>query len=441
MRVPLKVTVLTGPPGMGKSHHMRGEIISEPGLSVLALPTIVLLREQEKKLREAAPELPIFTAHSSRDSRAQVQLQVNGHLQTISKNQTEHAVLLVTHDFLVSGDLAGLAGWRFYVDEPPAAVRAGRLSISKSSLRLWRAEFNLQSVEHWGRLERADGSALKLGVERGDTMLKDLAELRRAANGRNLVLISTNNWVVGEQHWMTMWTPLDLPSPARVTMAGAGYLRSLGAKVAQKLHGDLLEIEERLIERPRSGHPQVTIRYFVDWECSSPHWETWDGLADLRAVADHIRTTFPNLGYWSGNDVGKLVMSHRISPEKPWPARLAGLDGMMDFTACAYIYSSKAAAHLMPLLDLLGLSKEDVRISAEDEDIFQFVFRGAIRKPDYAGDYDIYLFSRQQAERLHSLLDGAGLTNVALCHEQDALVSREPPKGRRKPVDAGDAED
>ncbi len=440
MRAPLKVTVLTGPPGMGKSHHMRGEITSEPGLSVLALPTIVLLREQEKKLRAAAPELRLFTAHSSRASRAQVQLQVNGHLQTISKNQTKHAVLLITHDFLVNGDLAGLAGWRFYVDEPPAAIRAGRLSISKSSLRLWRAEFNLHPVEHWGRLERADGSALKLGVERGDTMLKDLSELRRAANGRNDVLISTNSWVVGQQHWMTMWTPLDLPSPARVTMAGAGYLRSLGAKVAHKLHGDLLEIEERLIERPRLGQPQVTIRYFADWECSSPHWETWDGLADLKRIADHVRVGSPDLGYWSGNKIGKLVMSHRISTTEPWPARLAGLDGMMGFTSCAYIYSSKAAAHLKPLLDLLKLSKEDVRIAAEDEDIFQFVFRGAIRRPDYAGDYDIYLFSRQQAERLHGLLVGAGLTNVALCHEQDALVSAEPPKGRMKPVREGDGE-
>lgn len=440
---PRNVTLLTGCPGGGKSHEMRGDMIERPGLSVFALPTIDLLREQETKLRHAAPDLPLFSAHSNRAGRKQVQLQVDKHLATISERGITHCVLLVTHDFLEGGDLTGLTGWRFYIDEPPTAVRAGKLTITRSSLKLWKSEFVLSPVGTWGQLRRAaDGKPLRLGLERGDTMLKDLAPLRRAAAGRSGVLFSTDRWKTGVHHWMTIWTPLDLPS-TDITMAGAGYLRSLGFKVASKLHGGQLVFEEREVVRPRTGQPTVTIRYFADWECSSPHWATWPGLGDLKAIADHVRKEAPDLGYWSGNGIAKTAMSHRISGTEPSKARLAGHDGMMAHESCAFIYSSKASAHLKPIMSLLDVTKEEVRISAEDEDIFQFAFRGAIRRPEFDGRYDVYLFSKQQAERLKAMLEGSGLHDVSLTHEGDVGVAKKPPKkGRRaRAVSADEDED
>lgn len=429
----LTVPLLTGNPGGGKSHTIRDDMIERPGLCVFALPTIDLLREQERKLRRAAPNLRLFAAHSNRAGRKQVQLQVNKHLAAISEQGITRCVLLITHDFLESGDLTGLTGWRFYIDEPPIAIRAGKLTITRSSLKLWKSQFALSPIETWGQLRRVDDTPLRLGLERGDTMLKDLASLRRAAAGRSVVLLSTDKWKIGTHNWMTIWTPLDLPS-TEVTMAGAGYLRSLGAKVAMKLHSDQLVFQEQEVTRPRSGQPKVTLHYFADWECSSPHWHTWDGLGDLAAIADHVRTQSPDLGYWSGNAIAKVAMSHRISVTQPSKARLAGRDDMMALQSCAFIYSSKASAHLKPILSLLRLTQEEVRQSAEDEDIFQFVFRGAIRRPEFDGRYPIYLFSKQQADRLKSMLHASGLDDVSLEFEGAAGVSQQPPQQGRRPI-------
>jgi len=115
----------------------------------------------------------------------------------------------------------------------------------------------------------------------------------------------------------------------------------------------------------------------------------------------------------------------------------------MAHESCAFIYSSKASAHLKPIMSLLDVTKEEVRISAEDEDIFQFAFRGAIRRPEFAGRYDIYLFSRQQAERLKLMLEASGLHDVSLSREQGVGVAKQPPKqGRRaSPVSDDDEED
>jgi len=68
----------------------------------------------------------------------------------------------------------------------------------------------------------------------------------------------------------------------------------------------------------------------------------------------------------------------------------------------------------MLIIDLLGLDRDAIRRAREFEDIRQFVMRGAIRRPDYAGTYDIHLYDLAQAQDLEAYLRGIGIADLEL---------------------------
>jgi len=60
----MKVTVLTGPQGSGKSKVMRDEAIAQSGLYLFASPTHELIDEQVKDFRRDARSLKLWAVHS-----------------------------------------------------------------------------------------------------------------------------------------------------------------------------------------------------------------------------------------------------------------------------------------------------------------------------------------------------------------------------------------
>ncbi|MGK3945937.1 hypothetical protein ABK046_47270, partial [Streptomyces caeruleatus] len=78
----------------------------------------------------------------------------------------------------------------------------------------------------------------------------------------------------------------------------------------------------------------------------------------------------------------------------------------------ALIYSAKATPDDEAVIKTLGLDGNAIRAAREDEDVFQFVCRGAIRDPGYSGVYSVHLYDQEQAERLRDRLIGAGYTDV-----------------------------
>ena len=65
----------------------------------------------------------------------------------------------------------------------------------------------------------------------------------------------------------------------------------------------------------------------------------------------------------------------------------------------------------------------------EEEDILQFVTRGAIRKPSFDGDYDIYLYSERQAELVAEKLSAGGFNKpVELVPEPNAGIMDDDPQ-------------
>ena len=91
--------------------------------------------------------------------------------------------------------------------------------------------------------------------------------------------------------------------------------------------------------------------------------------------------------------------------------KLAGTNELIHHTSCLYIYSNKAQDSDAAILDLLGIDRDAIRHTREFEDMRQFVMRGIIRRPEYDGDYDVYVYDLAQAEDLKRYLSESGITN------------------------------
>jgi hypothetical protein len=137
------------------------------------------------------------------------------------------------------------------------------------------------------------------------------------------------------------------------------------------------------------------------------------------------------IGYWSGNELVLDYFHGRLSGEKVSP-KAEGTNNLMHHTSCAYIYSSKALLSDAPLINLFGLSREDIERAREIEDIIQFVCRGDLRNPNATGDYHIYLYSLDQAEALANYLTEHefGMVELVPVEEAGLLDVRRPGRGR-----------
>lgn len=426
MKAPLKVEVLTGPPGSGKTRQMRLDAVAEPGLYAFAFPGIELLEEQAGEFKQAG--LPFWKVHSETNGRAAIQKQLNEQLKRIAAAGVTHGAVLMTHYALVACDHSGMEGWRWRIDEAPTFHTNGVVKVAAGDLELWKRAIALKGQDGGWSIAVAKTSRTLSDLKHG--LFKEHADLLKAAS-RGAALIATDKWEAGRHAWLSLWTPRALPSPHSIVISGAGFSRSISALAFQEFFAGQIAITEQVADRPRTAQPDVHIHHFAAWEASSSHWDSHGGRGDLKAIAAHIRKHQPDLGYWSGNEQVQLLMDHYIAPIEARAAKAAGLNKHDQATSTAYIYSSKATPQDIGLLEAIGLTADQIRTAREDEDIFQFVFRGSIRRPEFGGRYDIWLFSQQQAGRLATMLREAGLAKVSL-HKADAGVSAQAPQRPKK---------
>jgi len=241
-----------------------------------------------------------------------------------------------------------------------------------------------------------------------DELLKPLAELFKLTRRHHGVFVDRTEWKK-DFGWCSVWLPTALAHFASCQFAGASYLTSLGAVVAKKLLGDDLTFRIKTLPAYRTALPTIRIHYFTQaHEGTSKLWSTSRGRSFIVPICDFLREVDPPIGFWSGNNEVAVLMDHRV-PGGPIKPKVAGLNEWRDKTSCAFIYSSKPMPGDEPLKELFGLTDDEIRRSREDEDVIQFVMRGAIRNPDFGGDYDIYLYSKRQAETLVAKLAGSGV--------------------------------
>jgi hypothetical protein len=415
-----KIGVLTGPPGCRKTTHYRTTARANPDIYVYVAPVTELLDEQAAAYADEAPWLDVTVAHHESPGQGDVQRKLDDAADRFESKSIQHAVVLASHETLMGKDLSRFAGAHLQIDEPPDAVKGGRIKVSEFP-EFMKQIFTLERIgSGW--------SELTLSVEppkwqdiKGDSLFSPLAEpLKLLARGQSVYV---NCETLGKEFsWCSLWLPTELGHFKSVTFAGASYLTSLGAIAAKRVFEDDIEFNEILIPMHRTAQPTVRLHYFTSaHEGSTTFWQTPEGNRCIMQVCNHLAALSPPLAFWSANKPIIPLLLNRLPGDAIKP-KAAGLNKWRDETRCAMLYSSKPTPADASMIKLLSLQVEEILGSREDEDIFQFATRGAIRNPDFGGDYDVYLYSRRQAEKLRDRLISTGLENVSLAPEPGAGI-------------------
>lgn len=417
----MQIKVLTGVPGGGKSCAVRNEILSTTALYLLALPRTDLIDEfvldLERGAKERGISLNIEPIHSKQATKGRnVRRRVLDALASMEADA--HRVILVTHETLLALDPAHLNGVRVRIDETPdGAVLSGEFH-GKTGSHLLEHHFALEPL--------GDGSPRSMLCPRSGIepvtpaaykgAAPDITAVLKAASNRNRsVVVDVRSWeearITGRRvRWWSIWTPMSLEGAASVHIAGAGFCDSLLARACDRLPGDDLAIEYvDVAHGVMRANPTIRVHYFTEHRGSTTWWVSDEGSLNLVRISESL-ADIGFAGYWSCNNEVRLLLIHRSGGDACAP-RQAGTNSLRHHTACAYIYSNKAQAADGAILEFLGLDPDTITQVRENEDIAQFVMRGAIRDPSYGGAYDIYLYDRHQAEALRDYLVGHGVSD------------------------------
>ena len=408
------IQVIAGPPGCGKSTYLLQKAMAQTGKYLFASPTINLIDEQYKSLRTEAPNIPVRPIHSRNGQKGMVTRQ----LDALPKDFAlfDHVVAFITHETLMDADLSSFAGWHLYIDEAPQAVSCGKLNLTTG----WEAFEQMYKLEpvpsaEWSRVRAKKSSPSWKDVKK-DSLWRDHADFIKHVERPHGVHVRASKWREGKDRdleWFSMWSPLALGSFETISVAGAGYLNSIGYKALKAIHPTLTHATHDLGAH-RLVQPSITVSYFTSsHQGSTTYWSTSDGRWCLVQVQNWMSANVPSLGFWSGNEVVRDSFEHRMPGVLALP-KVAGLNLYREAISCAFIYSSKALPEDQTLQQIFDLSADEVNAAREGEDLIQFVMRGAIRNADFGGQYDIYVYSLDQAEHLRDALLHCGFTNVEL---------------------------
>lgn len=416
----MNLKIYSGAPGSGKTLSVLNDIAETPGRYVIAVPRTELAEEFASYLRrQLEPRSSSATVETIHSGQTGVRENVGRRIEDALRDHggSEHCAVLITHEALFRLDPDKLAGWHVCIDEvPEGAVLAGAIPAA-IFFRALDALYVLEPTGHdgWYQVVPRDGvEAAKPSEFRRDAAESAAAFHKAATNPHRAVFVDISAWEDARAHgrlvhWWSIWTPASLRSCASVAITGAGFFRSMLYHACAFVHGDRLTIDT--VSPPRSAlreQPRVTIRYFTRHSGSTTWWQTDEGSLCLVRVSEYLQQV-GFAGYWSSNQEIKPYFRHRFGGVAVEP-RQAGTNGLRDHMACAYIYSNKAQPAEQAILKLLDLDIAAVSVAREQEDIIQFAMRGAIRDPSYGGTYEVYLYSKDQADSLANYLVREGIT-------------------------------
>jgi hypothetical protein len=329
-----------------------------------------------------------------------------------------HIAVLATHEALFGIDPARLDGVHVAIDEvPDCAVLSGQFIGLTASYALERL-YDLSPIggsSSWSSVSVRPGAELVAPAARAAES-KDLAAfLKAASHPARATLVDISEWedariVCRHVRWWSVWTPMTLRQAASVSIAGAGFQRSLLFHACRAIHGgDLIFEPQKCATTIDRAQPEVTIAYFAGHRGSTEWWASDAGSRCLVQVSRYLEGVGFQ-GYWSCNEAIRPYFLHRIGGEACSP-RMSGTNSLRQHHECCMIYSNKARAEDAAVLDALGLDREAITQAREHEDLVQFTMRGAIRDPSFGGRYLIYVYSEDQAEALRAELVETGITD------------------------------
>ena len=410
---------------------LRSTALDLVGRHLLAAPRTALLDEHAVELRALAEQrglaVPITAVHSRQGEFATVDRRVRDAVMGFSLE--DHAVVLVTHETLLGLDPELLRGWHVGVDEvPEIAVVSGRFSATTTWSSL-EQQYGLEPSERdgwWQAVPRDKVEALtRRQIMAADPKLASFHTVAQCPSRQ--VYVDVASWEEARQprrpvRWWSAWTPIALAGCASITFTGASFAASLLHHASRRLHGDRLRFEFVDVGAGRQrAKPRIRVHYYTRHPGSTEWWATDEGSCCLVQTSRHLeRVGFD--GYWSCNRSVLPYFRHRFGGVWVEP-RQAGTNVLRHHASCCLIYSSKAQMDDEPILEVLSLDREAIKRTREDEDVMQFVLRGAIRDIDYNGIYDVYLYDELQAVSLRDKLVATGITDrVALIAVEEAGV-------------------
>jgi hypothetical protein len=416
------VDLIEGAPGTQKSRTLMIGMVQNPGRYLMASPRIALMKEQAIFIREKAGELgipaPLLTLiHSENGQPGDVHRQLANAAAKYAN--AKHVVVLITHETLRAADMSRFAGWHARIDEVPDGVTSGSFQAG-AAFQILDPIYRLHPMGESGWSEvvlREQG--LRPSEVMHDTGAQPLEAFHQCASGKNATFVNVSEWADARGRgrrvdWWSLWTPLDLDCFASVTIACASFEHSLCCITTQNWFGSRISFrsQQPLVEGPRAC-PHITIYYFAEGHTgSTTFWGTTEGRKCLNHVARYFMRK-DGVGFWSGNEVVRHYLEHWVPGDMVLP-KVAGTNSLIEHTSCAMIYSSKPQQSDTDVYGVFGIGPKQVKRARETEDLIQFVMRGAIRRPEFDGRYDVYVYERPQAEELRVYLQKNTTPNVEL---------------------------
>ena len=427
---------------------MLRRMLDQPARYLLAAPRTALLDEHADILRcetrSRAMTIRIEVVHADQ-GLPDVPRRIADACQSLA--QETHAILLITHEALLSIDLSPFMGadapWHSRVDEIPDALASGTFKAPASAQYLGHVyDLAPTDAEGWWRATLKPDAPAPSALM-ADTHLRDLVAFDKRARSHQGggVLVNVGDWrdatLKGRTvQWYSAWTPAALNGFASVEMAGANFETSLCGLASRRLDAGQIEyVEERLGAGQRQAKPTVVLRYFTHGHASSTTW--WadgPGKQHLNSVLRHL-ITVRDLGYYSGNECVRKYFECWLPHAEAVRPKQAGTNSLIRHLSCALVYSNKVQTADEPIRIALGFTGDEIMRARETEDVIQFTMRGAIRDPTFTGTYTVYVYDRVQADALGCYLRAHGVADdvwIEGVEEAGILDARRPPSGNAK---------
>lgn len=412
--------IYSGAPGSGKTLSVLNDVAETPGRYVIAVPRKELAEEFASYLRERletkSSSVTVETIHSGQtDRREGVGRRIEEALR--EQGECDHCVLLITHEGFLGVDPMLFEGWHLRIDEVPDGAVVSDAVNAKTSYAILEKHFAIEPLGQgltWSRVVPLPGvEPATRSAYSGDAAEKLAQLFKLASNPHRLVLIDLADWqdarIRQQVRYWSIWTPIDAPACASMAITGASFFNSMVFHACRKFHGDKVVFETITPTIDQRANPSITIRYFTRHRGTTEWWNSDEGNLCLVRISQYLeRTGFS--GFWSCNASERKVFLHRFPDATTCSPKQAGTNSLRHHTSCMFAYSNKAQVADSAILEVLDLSHDYIEVVREEEDIIQFVMRGAIRDPDFDGSYEVYLYNKDQAEALASYLVRKGIT-------------------------------
>jgi hypothetical protein len=203
-------------------------------------------------------------------------------------------------------------------------------------------------------------------------------------------------------------------------LVGNAFSHSVARRLMEERPGEGRRVDLRHFDLPwerRERAPRrVVIRYFTEHPGSTTFWTgNPDGQRCIQAVAEWIAANAPAASHmFAANRVIEATLTQaRVMGLRLTPC-VSGSNDYDEFDHASILFSAKLTPQEEKALALFGIDKQQVLRSREFEVILQFLFRGIIRQPDFAGTCYWNVYDGEQARFLKAFVEEHGLAEVEL---------------------------